>query len=333
MHHPSSLTRLHILDALDRCADAGISLEFSRLDLSDIGAAAAEELALIGNGILGKDNTVERYRTFTTSLNFCIQLHRVTFGHNRLAALPTEFALLSSLRYLNLKYNCFTVFPEVVSFPPLLNFKVTYVIGQLTLLISLDTLDISHNKIRRLPSYPGQLVNLRVSLVLVHTGVILPPPHRQVLSLSRNKLSHLPPYLAKFHRLDVLQADKNPIEWPPKIVMEALNQPMPGMSMKDRIHYLQNWIESNGRETKMRAEYDVQGEKDVYVFNCSSFNISQTFLLYEIAILSGGSPFKKLILMLASPLMLAPFLLTQIYRCLQLLDLQVVNKHCLDPHL
>jgi hypothetical protein len=35
---------------------------------------------------------------------------------------------------------------------------------KLTLIRSLDTLDISHNKIRRLPNEPGSLVNLRVRL-------------------------------------------------------------------------------------------------------------------------------------------------------------------------
>jgi len=39
---------------------------------------------------------------------------RIALGHNRLATLPTAFALLSRLRYLNLKNNSFSVFPDVV---------------------------------------------------------------------------------------------------------------------------------------------------------------------------------------------------------------------------
>jgi hypothetical protein len=38
----------------------------------------------------------------------------MALGSNRLTALPMEFALLSRLRYLNLKNNNFTVFPDVV---------------------------------------------------------------------------------------------------------------------------------------------------------------------------------------------------------------------------
>jgi hypothetical protein len=40
---------------------------------------------------------------------------RVALGYNRLATLPTAFALLSRLRYLNLQNNSFSVFPDVVS--------------------------------------------------------------------------------------------------------------------------------------------------------------------------------------------------------------------------
>lgn len=39
---------------------------------------------------------------------------RIALSHNRLATLPTAFALLSRLRYLNLKNNSFSVFPDVV---------------------------------------------------------------------------------------------------------------------------------------------------------------------------------------------------------------------------
>lgn len=43
-----------------------------------------------------------------------------------------------------------------------------FTITQLTLMPSLDTLDISYNKIKRLPSQPGQLVQLRVSLAILY---------------------------------------------------------------------------------------------------------------------------------------------------------------------
>lgn len=42
---------------------------------------------------------------------------RIALSYNRLATLPTAFALLSCLRYLNLKNNSFSVFPDVVCSP------------------------------------------------------------------------------------------------------------------------------------------------------------------------------------------------------------------------
>lgn len=41
---------------------------------------------------------------------------RLTLGNNRLSTLPTEFELFTRLRYLNLKRNNFSTFPDVVSF-------------------------------------------------------------------------------------------------------------------------------------------------------------------------------------------------------------------------
>ncbi|KAJ3999273.1 RAM signaling pathway protein-domain-containing protein [Lentinula boryana] len=138
------------------------------------------------------------------------RIQRISLGHNRLSTLPMEFALLSRLRYLNLKSNCFSVFPDV-----------------LTLMPSLDTLDISHNKIKRLPSQPGHLVNLRV------------------FCFSRNKITKLPVYLSRFHKLTVLQVDKNPIEWPPKAVIEPPDLVADGAkSSISWIKSIQKWMEA-----------------------------------------------------------------------------------------
>lgn len=40
--------------------------------------------------------------------------YRIALAHNRLTTLPMAFSLLSRLRYLVLKNNSFTVFPDVV---------------------------------------------------------------------------------------------------------------------------------------------------------------------------------------------------------------------------
>ncbi|KAJ7273148.1 RAM signaling pathway protein-domain-containing protein [Mycena rebaudengoi] len=184
-----SLSSEQISDALANSADAGATLVFLKQNLSDIGEEAAEELATIGRETPDDECSVER----------------IALGHNRLTTLPTAFALLSRLRYLNLKSNSFVVFPDV-----------------LTLLPALDTLDLSHNKIKRLPTQPGKLLNLRV------------------FSLARNKLIRLPIYLSKFYKLDVLQLERNPIEWPPKSVLAV---PENSEGMRDWIRSVQKWIE------------------------------------------------------------------------------------------
>ncbi|KAJ7837040.1 RAM signaling pathway protein-domain-containing protein [Mycena olivaceomarginata] len=178
-----SLTHDLIADAVAASNDRGATLVFLKNNLTDIGEEAAAELASLTQHV-----------------------ERIALGQNRLTTLPTAFALLSRLRYLNLKNNSFTVFPDV-----------------LTLLPALDTLDISHNKIKRLPTQPGKLLKLRV------------------FCLARNKLSRLPIYLSKFYKLEVLQLERNPLEWPPKSVVTP---PQSADAMRDWIRSVQMWIEA-----------------------------------------------------------------------------------------
>ncbi|KAJ7168184.1 RAM signaling pathway protein-domain-containing protein [Mycena crocata] len=187
-----SLSPELIADALAQSTDNGATLVFLKKNLTDIGEEAAEDLATLGRETPDDESLVER----------------IALGHNRLTTLPTAFALLSRLRYLNLKSNSFSVFPDV-----------------LTLLPALDTLDISHNKIKRLPTQPGKLLNLRV------------------FCLARNKLTRLPIYLSKFYKLDVLQLERNPLEWPPKSVVSQARVPETPQAMRDWIRNVQKWIE------------------------------------------------------------------------------------------
>ncbi|KAJ7184297.1 RAM signaling pathway protein-domain-containing protein [Mycena filopes] len=188
-----SLSSTLIADALRNSTDQGTTLRFLKQNLTDISEEAAAELASLGRDGIDDASLVER----------------IALGQNRLTTLPTAFALLSRLRYLNLKSNSFTVFPDV-----------------LTLLPALDTLDISHNKIKRLPTQPGRLLNLRV------------------FCLARNKLTRLPIYLSKFYKLDVLQVERNPIDWPPKSVIGQSRAPETPQAMRDWIRSVQKWIEA-----------------------------------------------------------------------------------------
>ncbi|KAG2364959.1 RAM signaling pathway protein-domain-containing protein [Suillus spraguei] len=167
----ASLTEEHIAEALRQSSDNGATLDLTHRNLTDVGEDGAKHLATMGrNDSLDDESSV----------------FRIALGYNRLATLPTAFALLSRLRYLNLQNNSFTSFPDV-----------------LTVMPSLEILDISRNKIKRLPGQSGSLINLRV------------------FCLSRNKITRIPGYFADFRELDVLKVDHNPIEWPPTYVMKT----------------------------------------------------------------------------------------------------------------
>ncbi|THH20688.1 hypothetical protein EW146_g710 [Bondarzewia mesenterica] len=201
----TSLNHVHIAEALLKSEDGGATLDLSHKNLTDVGEYGAHELAVIGReDNLEDDSTVLR----------------ITLANNRLATLPMAFAVLSRLRYLNLKCNSFTVFPEV-----------------LTIMPSLEILDIGRNKIKRLPSQPGSLANLRV------------------FSLYKNKLTRLPAYMVQFTRLHILRVEQNPLEWPPKSVMEA-GSTESNASSRNWIMGLQQWMAENGTSSEYRKLSD-----------------------------------------------------------------------------
>lgn len=104
---------------------------------------------------------------------------------------------------------------------------------------SLDTLDISHNQIKRLPVKPGTLVNLRV------------------FCLSRNRLSRIPTYLSRFNSLEIFKVDRNPIEWPPREVTSLSHSVDTADAMKDWIISLQRWLDDD--EMKLNRVHDDSG--------------------------------------------------------------------------
>ncbi|KAF9228722.1 hypothetical protein BS17DRAFT_690668 [Gyrodon lividus] len=191
----ASLTEEHVTEALTNSPDNGATLDFTHKSLTDVGEDGAERLATVGRN---------EFLTGESSIT------RIALGYNRLATLPTAFALVSRLRYLNLKNNSFSVFPDV-----------------LTVMPSLEILDISRNKIKRLPTQPGTLANLHV------------------FCISRNKITRLPAYLGDFGSLNVLKLDHNPIEWPPKALIEVHGPSNDSQAAKDWILSLQRWLREN----------------------------------------------------------------------------------------
>ena len=117
----SSLNHVHISEAWLKSEDNGATLDFGHMRLTDVGEYGAEQLATIGREDSMEDESSVlrcvlslsvRHGFSQTSLPLS---DRITLASNRLATLPMAFALLSRLRYLNLKNNCLAVFPDVVS--------------------------------------------------------------------------------------------------------------------------------------------------------------------------------------------------------------------------
>jgi hypothetical protein len=125
---------------------------------------------------------------------------------------------------------------------------------QLTVIPSLDTLDISHNRLKRLPSQPGSLINLRVRNLFSPYIQQCNKQFHQVFCFSRNKVTRLPSYLSKFHRLNILKVDRNPIEWPPKFVMDASGSLDTAQAMKDWIRTIQRWMDDDPSRTKFHDD-------------------------------------------------------------------------------
>jgi hypothetical protein len=61
-----SLHHDHIREAIEHSVDNGATLSFSRMDLSDIGARAVEELATMRGDTPEHENLVKRYGYFLT---------------------------------------------------------------------------------------------------------------------------------------------------------------------------------------------------------------------------------------------------------------------------
>ncbi|WWD16072.1 hypothetical protein CI109_100497 [Kwoniella shandongensis] len=206
-----TLTRIR--EALGGSGDEGDTLDLSRQDIRRIGEEAVDMFKSgVGKGKKG--------------------VWRLALSYNSLkdGSIVDSFSRLSRLRYLNLKGNYLTQFPQALSDLP-----------------ALEILDLSKNRITSFPDVPGRLSRLKV------------------LSLTNNKIYTLPSYLVDFTVLKVLKVDGNPIEWPPREVLGPLcdNDAAPRSKTSDsgsvnggrprRDEDLRPWIENLKSWMRQRA--------------------------------------------------------------------------------
>lgn len=96
--------------------------------------------------------------------------------------------------------------------------------GQISNMESLEILDLSRNKIRSFPAFPGTLVNIRV------------------LHLGRNQIGALPTYFPKFGELNLLKIEHNPIEWPPPHILNVAPNSTDPLVASRWVKSIQGWI-------------------------------------------------------------------------------------------
>ncbi|GAA6054606.1 hypothetical protein JCM3770_000075 [Rhodotorula araucariae] len=158
------------------------------------------------------------------------EVEKLALGYNLLRDLPPSFAQLGSrLKYLNIRVNLLTTFPAVLCEMP-----------------SIEILDISRNKIRKLPQNPGTLVNLKV------------------FSIAKNRVKRLPVWFTSMTHLKVLKLDHNPLEWPPREVTtfpataSLSGQPM---SKQEEADEMQRWLPALMRWLREHRDREVEREQ------------------------------------------------------------------------
>lgn len=171
---------------------------------------------------------IECLHEFLHSHEPYLELERLSLQGNQLTKLPNNFSIISSsIRYLDLHDNKFTVFPEVIDDIP-----------------NLEILDMSKNMMYTLPSsHVARLQNLRV------------------LSLKENRFKYLPPVLGKLGSLHLIEVTENPLVMPSPEVIRNFQMQSPDL---DWVNELKNYLNTNSSilEMKLAEQADLFREQE-----------------------------------------------------------------------
>ncbi|GAA5912070.1 hypothetical protein JCM5296_001358 [Sporobolomyces johnsonii] len=159
------------------------------------------------------------------------EVEKLALGYNLLRDLPPYFMGLGNrLKYLNVRVNMLTTFPAVLCEMP-----------------SIEILDISRNKIRKLPQNPGTLLNLKV------------------FSIAKNRIKRLPTWFTAMSHLKVLKLDHNPLDWPPKEVstfQTAGSISGAPMTKQEEADEMQRWLPALMRWMRENREKEIERERE-----------------------------------------------------------------------
>ncbi|KAI9872684.1 MAG: RAM signaling network component, partial [Pleopsidium flavum] len=166
------------------------------------------------------------------------EVARLSLSHNQIWHIPYKFAECTKLTYVNIRYNLLKEFPKAVGTPS------TY--RQLLHLNQLQILDLSRNKLQKIPEDIGNMTALRV------------------LSIQHNRLENLPLCLADLSTLQILKVAGNPLVTPLKRVAEGKDgDPIPALSTdNERDTFLTSNVKKYLRQSAVpvRSEIESGGE-------------------------------------------------------------------------
>ncbi|CAI2184373.1 11671_t:CDS:2 [Funneliformis geosporum] len=178
---------------------------------------------------LGNKGIKELPVEFINSVTLDYKIERLGLEQNQLTTLPQEICNLAHLRYLNISYNAFKEFPGAV-----------------------EILDLSRNKIRKMPDDFGTLMSLKL------------------LKISKNHIRQLPLYISEMKDLQYLKLDNNPIVFPPKSVHtmpkgEEKEVMLPWLeNLKEYLRKHSNNYSSTIREAEVDESDHSSGDEDFH---------------------------------------------------------------------
>lgn len=67
--------------------------------------------------------------------------------------------------------------------------------------------------------------------------------------------------MADFHKLRIFKVDQNPVDWPPKLIMEPDGDLDDSQFMEDWIQVLQHWILHNSQPSRTSSEDSTSSDR------------------------------------------------------------------------
>ncbi|KAH9610934.1 hypothetical protein KSS87_015851 [Heliosperma pusillum] len=186
----------------------------------------------------------------------CSSLKELLVAYNRLKALPEAVGKIESLTVLTVRYNNIRQLPTTMSS-----------------LIKLSELDVSFNELEAVPEslcFATTLVKLNISNNFADLQYL---PRSignlemlEFLDISNNQIRFLPESFGLLSRLNVLYADQNPLEVPPRQIAEkgaqavvqymadlVANKGVKTPPIKQKTSWVQIWCFSQSNKSKLSS--------------------------------------------------------------------------------